>query len=223
MFPFGDFDHKEAKEFTSRVSELSRVRDAIYPERQPAKTMEAASFVFRCLKEECEFEGTLFVDCMGKKAETCLYAAIFGIEESVSIESYKPFGEEGEALVEEFCPVGKVIRVVTGTFYDYFRFDATIIYLDCTELVDSSDYMDEGVFLLTYFEMCSKCLPGTHCVVVTYNSHLNPKVDYNASNLRVAYKSSVCTHTEEECYVYVCVVLSDMSKVNILQKLLSHH
>lgn len=102
MFPFGDFAVKESKIFTEKVAELSRIRDMVDP-RKTMKTMEACSFIFDALKEECEFEGTMFVDCMGKKAETCLYASIFGIPESLSIEPYDQYAEEGKRLVKNEC------------------------------------------------------------------------------------------------------------------------
>jgi len=176
--------------------------------------------VFHALREECEFEGTMFVDCMGKKAETCLYASIFGIPESVSIEVYDEYAEEAKRLVAQECKPNTTIEVILGTFHDYFRFDATIIYFDCTDLVASSDFMDEGAFLTVFFELCSACLPGTHCVVLTYNPIFDPKTDYNAPNMKVVYKSSICMHTTEECFCYICVVLSDMAKLELLSRIL---
>ena len=166
----------------------------------------------RYLNKECEFEGTLFMDCIGKRAEACLYATVFGVPECVSIESFEPFVHRAKLLIGAHCPIGKQIATVLGCFQDYFRYDATIIYINCTELNFACDYLDEGPILNVFLSLCSRCIPGSHCVVVTFNPVFNPALDYGVNNIHIVYQSEICRHTEDECHVYICRIMSDMQK-----------
>ncbi len=209
MFPFTSFDHKEIESFADIVSSLSKIHDHIDRQRRNPITLEAIAFAFRYLVAD-EFEGCLFVDCMGKRAEACLYAAAFGVKDCVSIEMYEPYISRAKLLISAFCPDDSKIDIRHGCFHDYFRFDGTIIYLDLTELQNSSDFVDDGPLLTLYLTLCSKTLPGTYCILVSCCEKFRPKEDYGFPCVFVEYSSAICRHTEYECSVFICKILSSM-------------
>lgn len=211
MYPFTSFEHDEITKFADTLQLISNIHEKIDPKRNCTRTLEATTFVFKFLAEECQFEGTVFFDCLGRRAEASLYAAVFGVVECISCEMYEPFVRRGQLLCGAFKPEDSKIDIELGAFQDFFRFDATIIYIDVAQLIDISPFVDEGYTTRIFFEMCTRTLPGSHCIVVSYNSTFSPQDDFDCKYVQVVHHTAICRHTKDECYVYICKILSDMS------------
>jgi hypothetical protein len=111
-----------------------------------------------------------FVDCMSFCGAASFYATAFNVKEVWGIEFYKHAYAKALEVRDTLYPQLQSLSDLhfeSGSFQDFFQFDADVVYLDCTQV--GPDFMiEEGVLLHTlFFPLCKKLLSGSYIVVVT--------------------------------------------------------
>lgn len=180
VYPYNHLDGEKVKHFTDTVGKCLAAQDLIHEHTGFFSGFDCLVVALRFLQDSCglEFQGMLFIDCIGCTGSTSIYAKCFEFKETVSIEVSKRSSSVAADTMHSLAGHLKIdphsSSFIVGSLQDYFRFDADIVYMDCT-VVGVDAMVDEGVLVLILFALLKRSMPGTCAIVVTAGMDLSTR------------------------------------------------
>lgn len=205
-FPYLRMDGKDQKYWSDSLESSFLAEDVIRMYGGNCPYMNELCMALRILEQQLNYnpKKSYFVDCVSNCGIGSFIAFCYHYPRALSIEVSKATlsaaMKSWDTLKKEPEFTNKKMKFVEGSMQDYFPVDASVYFLNATEL-SLNGGVDETLLVYLFFKLCQKILSGSYLIVFTYTLQLDDRScqEMNLTDLH-------CVHhvppKEEEDYSY---------------------
>jgi hypothetical protein len=211
------FNYLTLQDFKATADSIERVYQiemmtGIGKDEAKSRTMEALVLYCRFLEDESplSLSKCVCVDLMSNGGEVALYGFAFDFERIIDINLTEASRARSKELIATIPGLKEKCSILTGTFRDYFPYDAQVYYMDCTWLCDGRTFVDEFVFIKAVFDLCARIEQAgsfAYLCLLTQTKELEPVRDFAAAHMKVLLRTVIHFGLPDECVAWVFQVL----------------